>query len=136
MGRTNNRSADKREYSIERRKAPRLQVCESAFVAVRPHYHMVGRIIDINTKGLAFTYVTTISNHDDSTELDIFLVNGNFYLKGIPFKTITDFGMPPHSPFGSMVARRRCVRFGRLSPFQRSQLKSFIDHYTFPEETR
>ncbi len=133
-GRTNDRLADGRENGIERREAPRLQVRESAYVAVRPHYHTVGPIIDINTKGLAFTYMATISNDNDSTELDIFLLHGNFYLKRIPFKTIADFGMPPHSPFGSLVTRRRCVRFGRLSPSQHSRLKSFINDYTIHEE--
>jgi len=94
----------------------------------------VGPIIDINTKGLALTYVVTTTNRDGSTELDIFLLNGDFHLERIPFETITDLGMPPHSPFGSVVTRRRSVCFGRLSLLQESRLKFFIDHYTLPRE--
>jgi len=125
-----------REKGIERRKVPRLRVHEGAYAAVRPQYHKVGQIIDISPNGLSFAYVDTSSNQDDSSELDIFLLNADYYLKRIPFEAITDFGMPPQSPFGSFVSRRRGVRFGRLSSSQLFRLKFFIDHYTLAKETQ
>jgi hypothetical protein len=122
---------------IERRKLPRLRVREGAYVALCPHYDRVGQIVDISTDGLAFTYVATTNGDDESAELDIFLVKGDFYLEQIPFVAVTDIGIAPHSPFASVVTRRKSLRFGRLSPSQRSRLEFFIDRYTHhPKEER
>ncbi len=118
-----------REKLVERRKHKRFSVSKGAFVALRPHYVKVGQVIDISTRGLAFTYMADEKRPNRSFELDMFLADQAFYLQEVPFRTISDF----HSdgiPFSSIEMRRMGVQFGNLTEAEKAKLVYFMDNYT------
>ena len=121
-----------REERVERRKHKVFRVLRTVFVAVRPHFDPVGRVIDIGMAGLAFAYLDTQKRPTRSFELDIFSKHGDFYLQTIPCETILDL-KAYGSPFGPIIMRKCTVQFGDLTPRQISQLEQFIQDHTTGE---
>ena len=116
----------------EHRKHKLFRVLKTVFVAVRPHFNSVGRLIDIGMDGLAFAYLDTKKRPGKSFELEIFSKDGDFYLQTIPCETISDL-KAYESPFGPIIMRKCTVQFGDLTPRQISQLEQFIQDHTTGE---
>lgn len=117
---------------VERRRQKLFRVLRTVFVAVRPHFDTVGRLIDIGMDGLAFAYLDIEKRPRKSLELDIFSKDGDFYLQTIPCETISDL-KAYESPFGPIIMRKCTVRFGDLTPDQKAQLEKFIQDHTIGE---
>jgi hypothetical protein len=117
---------------IERRKHKRFRVPRDAYVAVRPAYLKLGRVIDIGIGGLTFRYIAEEHPPDLSSQLDIFLASEDFYLDKVPFETISDF-QADAIPFSSVRMRRTGVQFRDLTPDQKAQLEKFIQDHTIGE---
>jgi hypothetical protein len=66
---------------------------------------------------------------DDLFELDLFLIDTDFYLSEIPFSTVSDFKIH-ENPFSSITMRRCGVQFGELNASQRAELEYFIQNHT------
>jgi hypothetical protein len=114
---------------IERRKHRRFSVSGDVFIALRPHYGKVGKVVDISLGGLAFAYMANGKSPSRSFELDIFSADRTFCLQSVPFRAISDFERD-RIPFSSVKMRRSGMQFGNLTPYQKSQLELFIQNHT------
>ncbi|MBW1743960.1 MAG: PilZ domain-containing protein, partial [Deltaproteobacteria bacterium] len=116
---------------LERRKFKRFQMPTSSFAGLGPYFGKVGGIVDLSMGGLAFSYIG-IEEPNGSSYLDVFLVDHDFYLRRVSFVTISDIAIVPDG-HTAMTLRRRGVRFGKLTPRQRSQLENLIQNYAIGE---
>jgi hypothetical protein len=121
------------KHSIEQRKHKRFRVQYGAFVAFRVYHRKLGQIIDISRGGLAFRYIANGKRSKGPDQLDIMLVEKDFHLKKLPFKTIADFEITSEIPLNSLQTRRCGVQFGKLTKSQISQLDFFIKNHTIGE---
>ena len=120
------------KQQVERRKHTRFPVTKDTFVALRPHYCEIGQAVNISIGGLAFTYMVNGKPPEQPIELDIFSVDRTFFLKEVPFRTISDVARDG-IPFSSVKTRRMHLQFGDLTPDQKAQLESFIQNHTNSE---
>jgi len=114
---------------IERRAHSRHKAREGAF-AVLPADLRLGQIEDIGKGGLAFCYVPLEEPKCESDVLEIYFVADRFYLKKIPFKTVSDISVDENLPFNYVERRRHSLKFGDLTMFQKTQLSYFIENYS------
>lgn len=125
---------DKRKEVDERRKHKRFLVQNGAFAVLTaffwPHStQKLGHIIDIGLGGLAFSYITSEESPNGAVELSIFLAENRFYLRNIPFETMSVVEIT-EEPSSSLTTRRHSVQCGKIAPNQVSQLKYFIWNHT------
>ena len=117
----------------EQRQFARFQVPGlSAYAVVRrnwPRPPIMGDIIDIGSGGLAFRYTAKGKQSIQSSELDILLTDGSFYLNKVPLKTVSDLEIEGDASVGYST-RRCCVQFESLTDDQKSNLRYFIRSYT------
>ncbi len=118
----------------ERRKFPRFKNCSDIMVEVNPYAKKVGNLLDISRDGLAFQYIDVGDDVDEISELSLWIDN-EIYLIGINTEKVSDCKTFFKSPTGSIPMRRCSVRFDTQSPNQQSLLESFINKYTFQEDT-
>jgi hypothetical protein len=93
----------------------------------------MGKLIDINTTGLAFQYIDCIEDtqtYTQATELAIFLNKGNVYLDCIPVKTTYTCETEDDLFYNSTKAMRVSVEFKELIFDQLIQLEYFILNHT------
>ena len=124
------------EMRIENRKFKRFVVKERGFVAFRPEFTKLGRIIDISRGGLGCEYFVYKDFRDGdeeplSSEIDIFLSNNTFYASRIPCSVAYDIEIARNeTTFAGITENRRCgVKFGKLREEQNRQLEVFIRNY-------
>jgi hypothetical protein len=113
---------------VERRKNTRFKVHNGAYVAVGTHYDKVGRIMDISMSGLSFLYVGD-KERTQGSHANIFFTEANFYLEKVPADTIVDLEITDESRAASSPVRRCGLKFGTLTPNERSQVEFFIQNY-------
>jgi len=118
---------------VDQRKHMRFRVREGAFAVLKPHFTIVGEIIDVSKGGLGFRYITGDEHSSESSELNILFADGNFCLRHVLFKTISDFVMSNEFSSGSITTKRRGIQFGELTLGQTSALEYFIQNYTTGE---
>lgn len=121
-----------RKNPVEQRRYKRLQVRDGAFVLLGPDSTKLGRIIDISRGGLSFSHMARAGPSNDLFELDLFLIDTDFYLSGVPFVTVWDL-KTHENPFSSITMRRCGVQFGELTPGQRTEIEYFIQDHTLGE---
>jgi hypothetical protein len=115
---------------IERRKNTRYQVNDNAFAVINPEPVRLVPILDIAMDGIG----VYVNNEDKllkkATKIEIMLADCSFYLENLPFESVSDTKILPENS-SSIVDGRRCsLKFGKLTPGQRSELKYFIRNYT------
>ncbi len=115
--------------TAEQRQKKRFRVEDGAFVVLNPADPKVGRLIDISTVGLAFTYVGGEKPLKKSTEVNIFSEGCSFCLYRLPCDIILDLG-PNVNDFAPLNIRECRVKFGKLKQDQMSELKRFIRNHT------
>lgn len=117
---------------VERRKYKRMEVRDGAFVLLGPHSTKLGRIVDIGMGGLGYSHMGRERPSSELFELDIFIIDSDFYLERLSFETVWD--MKTHeNPFSSITMRRSGVQFGEIGHEQVSQLEYFIQNHTTGE---
>lgn len=116
----------------ELRQKQRFKVKEGALAFFNPNPSILGSIVDISEGGLAFTYMENSSSPPEGTaaKLDILMSDDGFYLDQVPFETVADFEMPTEYSFSTIIMKRLCLKFGKLSAEQKKQLDYFISKYT------
>ena len=112
---------------IERRADQRFAVREGAIASLR--LPVVGQIVNISHKGLAFRYVASKARSTESPTLSISVSDNTFSLAMIPFRVTWDKPSPQSFSFGNIVLRYCGVEFGALADYQRLALNYFIKHY-------
>jgi hypothetical protein len=117
--------------SIERRNHQRLSPRLLAFVAVGgPNKKKVAHIVDISRGGIAFDYITNGYRFNESDYLDIFSAEEGFYLKELPFTTVSDDEVLSEFPLSFITIKRCGIKFDTLTPSQVSQLEDFLLNHT------
>jgi len=123
--------------SAERRKKERLSPKKLTFVAVRPDFVKLGKLSNISNRGLCFQYMAQSGSQDDqegtvsSVEVDMFLSNNGYYLRGIPCRTVYDVETKKGTTFPIGMEYRHCgLRFGKLTKKQGDQLSLYIKDHT------
>ena len=119
--------------NTEHRKMARLLPKSLTFVAVRPEFAKLGRLIDITMEGLCFQYVVHEEGMDDMTsfKVDIFVENNGFYLQNLPCKLVYDTANEREITFSSSIVYRRCgLQFREVSREHSDQLETYLRDYT------
>ena len=91
---------------------------------------LTGQIIDISRSGLEFRYFSSEEQSNQSVELDILFADDRFYLKNLPFKTISDLDVDNEFSYSSQNRKLMRVQFGELDLHQISQLDYLIQNCT------
>jgi hypothetical protein len=117
----------------ERRGNKRFHASMGAFAVLGPHANKVGRVVDISLGGLAFRHVDRKAPLSGLNQLDVFMVDGDFHVNNIPFQTVSDYEVVKGGPLTSLTTRQSGLRFGRLTPTQRTLLEYFIKNHTLGE---
>jgi hypothetical protein len=115
-----------RRNSRERRRHKRFIVQEGTLAVFGGHPGTVGPVIDISMGGLAFRYAGNAELPKEPSQLDILLADRISHLYALPCETVYDFETGNTAPLPSVKERRRGVKFGRLTPNQKSHLEFFI----------
>lgn len=115
---------------VERRQQTRYQVNDDAFAIINPEPVKLVPILDIAMDGIG----VYVNNQDkwlkNATKIEIMVADCSFYLENIPFKPISDSKALPTNATNLLDGRRCSLKFGRLTPSQKSELKYFIRNYT------
>lgn len=119
-----------KEKQIERRKYKRHITRKGAFAVLTPGFKNLGPIKNISQGGLALHYIDNRKPSSRVFKLDIFLTGKDFYLKGIPFKTISLIDEVSKSPFSSLHMKQRSVQFGKMDSYQSDQLNYLLSNHT------
>ena len=110
---------------VDRRRQQRFDVRNSAFVLLGPDSTKLGALIDISMGGLSFNHMARKPPSNELYELDIFLIDQDFYLQQVPFNIVWDCPTE-ENPLSSITMRRCGVQFGQMTHTQMSQLEYFI----------
>jgi len=107
---------------------------DEAYVALRPDFTKLGRLINISRGGLAFHYLAHQRQEQAPTHLDLFTSNDGFHLSRIPCKVIYDIRLSEKQRFSTSLERRRCgLEFGEITEAQVTQLESYIKNHVAGE---
>lgn len=111
----------------ERRKLRRCRPETTAFVVLKTqHTPFVCRLIDISTKGLAFSFLPSPEGLFDVQQLDIMLPHPVCHMQNIPFKLVSDSEINIGSAKG--FATKRCgVEFKDLDQAQNARLNCLVE---------
>ena len=110
----------------DRRKLRRCRPETDAFVVLKSqHSPFVFRLLDISTKGLAFSFLPHLKGLISSSQLDIMLPHPVCHIKNIPFKHVSDCEISIQ--FANGFATKRCgVEFNKLNQGQKDGLECLI----------
>jgi hypothetical protein len=120
---------------IEKRKFVRFLPQENTFAALRRGFKKVGKVHDISANGLSFQYLEKSKkdipdSNDSFTEVDIFISGNNFHLSKVPCRVVNEFDTCSYKTVSSIVSKRCCLQFGKLTEDQIEQLESFLNNHT------
>ena len=120
--------------NTERRKTVRFLPRTEAYVALRPDFTKLGRLMNISRGGLAFRYIATKGHSQGSTHLDLFTSNDGFHLSRIPCRVIYDIRLSEKHRFSTSLERRRCgLEFGEITQVQATQLELYLKNHVAGE---
>ena len=115
---------------VEKRSHKRLQAKDGVYAIIKYKPTILGQIINISKDGMAVRYSSNGQQLSESSELDIFIINSNFYIEKIQIKFISDFEIADKFPFSSQKNRQRCFQFGEMKSCQLFQLDYLLQNYT------
>ncbi len=135
-----NAFGNKREITMledEQRGNVRFRPTALTFVAVRPNFARLGKVIDIGENGLSFQYLDQpVENRGrrleamEPMEIDMFLKDNRYYLPKMQCRLIYDSRSKEENSLPAGMETRRCgLRFGRLGKEQRDRLKFYLETY-------
>ena len=116
---------------LERRENNRVEPKDIAFVALRPEFEKLGRVLDISLEGLCFRYISQGSSVDKDikVEIDLFVNDNPSYLQNIPCETVYDTTIGSGSTLTDGMGVRRCgLKFKDLSKNHMNSLEQFIEN--------
>ena len=121
--------------NTERRKNRRFRPKDPTYVALRPQFDRLGRLLDISPTGLCFQYMSEARDRQTapavSLEIDIFISSNGYYLPSLPCRLIYNRQVKGSKKLPSGLEDRRCgLRFGRLVKKQADELNLYINDYT------
>ena len=120
----------KTERPVEKRSHNRLQAIDGVYAIIKYKPILFGQIINISKDGMAVHYSSNGQQLSESSELDIFIIDSNFYIEKIQIKIISDFEIADKFPSSSQKIRQRCFQFGEMKSYQLFQLNYLLRNYT------
>lgn len=119
--------------NVERRVNARLRPMRMTYVALRPDFIKLGRLLDISLDGLSFQYIAYDDQSEDTTffNIDLFMNKYSYHLKTVPCKRIYDTANNDGMVFAKRLELRRCgLQFKKLTETQVLLLKYYLTNYT------
>ena len=118
----------------ERRKTVRFLPQTETYVALRPQFTKLGRLINISRGGLAFQYIGPKEESRGPTQLDLFTGNNGFYLSRLPCKVVYDTSLLKQETSTPRLERRRCgLEFREATEAQLAQLELYFANHVAGE---
>ncbi len=117
----------------ERREHQRLKPKDLTFVALRPDFTRLGKIVDISGGGLCFQYMVKEKQPPDgaAVKADIFISSNGYYLPGVPCKMVYEKKMQQDVTFPIGLEYRTCgLQFEGLSNEQYEKLDFYLNKCT------
>ena len=117
----------------DRRRAVRFLPRKSTFVALRPEFVRLGKVVDISSSGLRFQYLISEDNPVEKgrVALDMFIGSDGYYLPDIPCDTVYERKLERHGSDAMGLEQRQCgIKFRPLNRDQADKLNVFLRHYT------
>ena len=118
------------ERPFEKRSHNRLQAKDGLYAIIKYKPTIFGQIINISKDGMAVRYSSNGQQSRMPSELDVFIIDSNFYIEKIQIKIVSDFEIGDKSPFSSRKNRQRCFQFGEMKSSQLFQLDYLLQNYT------
>jgi len=118
------------ERSVEKRRHHRLQTIDGMYAIINYKPTIFGQIINISKDGMAVRYSSNGQQLDVPSELDVFIMDSNFYIEKIQIKIISDFEIGDKFSFSSQENRQRCFQFGQMKSSQHFQLDYLLRNCT------
>ena len=121
----------------ERRETYRLLPKDLTFVAMRPKFSKLGKLLNISGSGLCFQYMGQIGAQKDqagngtSFEVDMFVSDKEYYLPRVPCSLIYDTELERGMTFPIGLEYRCCgLKFKKFTKNQTDQLSLYLKNYT------
>lgn len=118
-------------------ESERFQVRYGTVAALECASHVkAGLVTDISRDGLSFRYLDHgIDNQEEpnwpSHKLKIsWNAKKDFYIDKVPCEILSDRLMPVKESYSYVPMRKCSVRFGEMTPGQRSKVEYFIENFT------
>ena len=118
------------EGPVEKRSHNRFQARDGVYAIMNYKPVIFGKIINLSKDGMAVRYSSNGQQSNVSSELDVFIMDSNFYIEKIQIKIVSDFEIGGKSLFGSQTNRQRCFQFGEMKPSQHFQLDYLLQNHT------
>jgi tRNA/tmRNA/rRNA uracil-C5-methylase (TrmA/RlmC/RlmD family) len=120
----------KAEGPVEKRSHNRFQAKDGVYAIINYKPVIFGQIINISKDGMAVRYSSNGQQSSVSSELDVFIMDSNFYIEKIQIKIVSDFEVGGKSLLSSQTNRQRCFQFGRMKSSQHFQLDYLLQNHT------
>jgi len=119
-----------KQKESERRQHQRLRI-KGGVVVLGSESNQKCVVQDISLGGLSFRYYQGTDlvkqlGDDQSNRMDLFVEKQDLHLRQIPFEAVYDTEIDSHMPLNTLTIRKRGVRFGKLTPVQKSLLESLV----------
>jgi hypothetical protein len=124
---------------IKQRNQTKFQVKDGAYAVIRYKPFQTGKIMNISRDGLTVRYLSNGHPLNETSELDIFIIDSNYYIEKIRVNTISDFELTDKDGFGFNNIRQRSFEFGKMKSGQLFYLDYFLENFTeqnFPEKSK
>jgi hypothetical protein len=118
------------EGPVEKRSHNRFQAKDGVYAIINYKPVIFGKIINLSKDGMAVRYSSNGQQSNVSSELDVFIMDSNFYIEKIQIKIVSDFEIGGKSLFSSQTNRQRCFQFGEMKPSQHFQLDYLLQNHT------
>jgi hypothetical protein len=117
----------------ERREKLRFRPKEATFVALRPNFVKLGKLLDINRDGLCFQYISRKDTIKEtvSVHIDMFISSNGYYLPDVTCRLIYDKKIKKDSTHLIDLEYRRCgLQFDQLTRRQAEMLELYLQQHT------
>ncbi len=118
------------EGPVEKRSYHRFQAKDGVYAIINYKPVIFGQIINISRDGMAVRYSINGKQSSVSSELDVFIMDSNFYIEKVQIKIVSDFEVGGKSLLSSQTNRQRCFQFGEMKSSQHFQLDYLLQNYT------
>jgi len=116
----------------ERRKHARFKPSELTFVALRPDFTRLGKIVDISRGGICFQYMVPEDQQSLAAALwvDVFQSASSYYVPSVPCKVVYE-RRQQSTAFPIGIEYRQCgLEFADLTPEQGALLDLYLANHT------
>ena len=121
-----------------RRKEPRVPADGNIYVVLDTQPQMLGQMVEISSKGLAFTFVDLqgVSQHLEQcnvVRLDLFKGGAGYFIRNLHCRLVSKINKQTPTAFSSLSIKRVGVEFEALTLPQQVQINTLVkqQHRTF-----